>query len=242
MLSLTKPGAMNRGMIKLVDSNGLTRRLLVRKKLGSPPVISFPDFTKYVCRVFELETEAKVRVQYGRDGEMIVVEDELEWEETCFNLSEGETLAVVIQVLKVEGFNTEGGGEGIRKYWQQISSNSLPTPHQSEESVPLLGMHHQCDEHHQIDDPVAIRTHEVGMHHQSHDHHRRDYSVAGPVAKNEEGAIRHESDDHHQSDSPVSLRTHEVGLHSQSNGHHHVDCPVPVRVQKEEVELLRQND
>jgi hypothetical protein len=106
----------------LVDSNGLTWRLLIHNKFEGPPTISFSDLAKYMCRVFELEESTEVHIKYNRGGEgdKVVVEEELEWEETCFSLSNHEVLSVDIEIKLPVIPDTK------RVLWQQITVTESP--------------------------------------------------------------------------------------------------------------------
>jgi len=89
---------MEHGVIKFVDSDGFTRRLMVRKKSEDPPAISFSELAQYVRRVFELQESTEIRIKYKKDGDEVVVEEEMGWQETCYSLSNREVLAVDVQI------------------------------------------------------------------------------------------------------------------------------------------------
>nr|ABK22716.1 unknown [Picea sitchensis] len=121
---------MERAVIKFVDSDGLTRRLLARKSEG-PPAMSFQDLGKYMCRLFHLEESTALRIKYMKDGDEVVVEDELGWEETCFSLSNREVLSVDIEIELPVLPDTK------KTLWQQITiTKSPPSPQQITKSPP----------------------------------------------------------------------------------------------------------
>jgi len=109
---------LDRGVIKFVDSEGLTRRVLVRK--NSETVMTFDGFTEHIRGVFALSN--KIRLKYCRDGEVIVVDDEVGWEETSMSLVHKEILDVVIEhlTLKFDDYL-----KGHKRTWEQISLNSI---------------------------------------------------------------------------------------------------------------------
>lgn len=104
---------------QFVDSDGLTRRLLARKSEG-PPAMSFQDLGKYMCRLFHLEESTALRIKYMKDGDKVVVEDELGWEETCFSLSNREVLSVDIEIKLPVVPDTE------KALWRQITITESP--------------------------------------------------------------------------------------------------------------------
>lgn len=102
---------VDRGRIEFVDSEGHTRRLLVRKNCQT--AITFDCFCEHVNRVFTEVHGYRIRLKYSIDGVVVVVDDELGWEETSMTLSPNEILSVVIERL------TYSAG------WTRISQNSL---------------------------------------------------------------------------------------------------------------------
>lgn len=110
---------MDLGRIKFVDSEGLRRIVLVRK--NSQTAITFDCFTNHVWGVFDISN--KVRLKYLRDGEIIVVDDEVGWEETSMSLKNQETLNVVLERLNFDAKLLEC--DDYKGEWEQIGLNSL---------------------------------------------------------------------------------------------------------------------
>lgn len=102
---------VDRGRIEFVDSEGHTRRLLVRKNCQT--AITFDCFCEHVNRVFPDFHGYRIRLKYSIDGVVVVVDDELGWEETSMTLSPNEILSVVIERST---YSAE---------WTRISQNSL---------------------------------------------------------------------------------------------------------------------
>lgn len=113
---------MEHGVIKFVDSEGFTRRLVVRKKSEDPPAISFSELAKYVRRVFELQESTDIRIKYKKDGDEVVVEEEMGWQETCYSLSNCEVLAVDVQIKLPVLPDTK------KVVWQQITTAPRSSP------------------------------------------------------------------------------------------------------------------
>jgi len=99
---------VDRGRIQFVDSEGHTRRVLVRKNCQT--AITFDCFKEHVNRV--LKNSRQIRLKYLIDGVVVVVDDEVGWEETSMTLSPNEILSVVIETWSYPG-------------WIRISQNSL---------------------------------------------------------------------------------------------------------------------
>lgn len=99
---------VDRGRIQFVDSEGHTRRVLVRKNCQT--AITFDCFREHVNRVFN--NSPRIRLKYLIDGVVVVVDDEVGWEETSMTLSPNEILSVVIEARSFQG-------------WTRISQNSL---------------------------------------------------------------------------------------------------------------------
>jgi hypothetical protein len=82
--------------------------------------MSFQDLGKYMCRLFHLEESTALRIKYKRDGDEVVVADELGWEETCFSLSNREVLSVDIEKKLPVVPDTKNA------QWQQITVAKNP--------------------------------------------------------------------------------------------------------------------
>jgi hypothetical protein len=68
----------------------------------------------HIRDVFDLSN--RIRLKYCRDGEVIVVDDEVGWEETSMSLVHKEILDVVIEHYYLKG---------LKGKWEQISLNSI---------------------------------------------------------------------------------------------------------------------
>jgi len=83
--------------------------------------MSFQDLEKYMRRLFHLEESTALRIKYKKDeDEVVVVEDELGWEATCFSLSNREVLSVDIEI-KLPVVTSTG-----KTVWRQISITKRP--------------------------------------------------------------------------------------------------------------------